>query len=63
MQIRVIKHIRKVYGCRGCETAPFTVDKSAQLIEKSMAQSAPARSCIFQYDGSWEQLATLAAPL
>lgn len=22
MQIRVIKHIRKVYGCRDCETAP-----------------------------------------
>jgi hypothetical protein len=37
MQIRVIKHIRKVYGCRGCETAPVTVDKPAQLIEKSMA--------------------------
>jgi transposase len=37
MQIRVIKHIRKVYGCRGCETAPATADKPAQLIEKSMA--------------------------
>lgn len=37
MQIRVIKHIRKVYGCRGCETAPVTADKPAQLIEKSMA--------------------------
>ena len=37
MQIRVIKHIRKVYGCRGCETAPVTADKLAQLIEKSMA--------------------------
>ena len=36
MQIRVIKHIRKVYGCRGCETAPVTADKPAQLIEKSM---------------------------
>ncbi|KPZ12316.1 IS66 family transposase, partial [Pseudomonas syringae group genomosp. 3] len=36
-QIRVIKHIRKVYGCRGCETAPVTADKPAQLIEKSMA--------------------------
>jgi hypothetical protein len=34
MQIRVIKHIRKVYGCRGCETAPVTADKPAQLIEK-----------------------------
>jgi transposase len=33
MQIRVIKHIRKVYGCRGCETAPVTADKPVQLIE------------------------------
>ena len=37
MQIRVIKHIRKVYGCRGCEAAPATADNPAQLIEKSMA--------------------------
>ena len=37
MQIRVIKHVRKVYGCRGCEAAPVTADKPAQLIEKSMA--------------------------
>jgi transposase len=37
MQIRVIKHICTVYGCRGCETAPVTADKPAQLIEKSMA--------------------------
>ncbi|EKT4504262.1 MULTISPECIES: IS66 family transposase [Pseudomonas] len=37
MQIRVIKHIRKVYGCRGCETAPVTADKPAHLIETSMA--------------------------
>jgi len=37
MQIRVLQHIRKVYGCRGCETAPITADKPAQLIEKSMA--------------------------
>ncbi|RMT30309.1 hypothetical protein ALP48_02526 [Pseudomonas syringae pv. solidagae] len=35
MQIRVLKHIRKVYGYRGCETAPVTAE--AQLIEKSMA--------------------------
>ncbi len=33
----LIKHVRKVYGCRGCETAPVTADKPAQLIEKSMA--------------------------
>lgn len=37
MQIRVIKHVRKVYGCRGCESAPVTADKPAQMIEKSMA--------------------------
>ncbi|AKF43786.1 ISPsy5, transposase [Pseudomonas syringae pv. syringae str. B301D-R] len=37
MQIRVIKHIRKVYACRDCETAPVTADKPVQLIEKSMA--------------------------
>lgn len=36
MQLRVIKHIRKVYGCRDCEAAPITADKPAQLIEKSM---------------------------
>lgn len=37
MQIRVIKHVRKVYACRDCESAPVTADKPAQLIEKSMA--------------------------
>ncbi|MNJ24867.1 Transposase IS66 family protein [compost metagenome] len=37
MQIRVIKHIRKVYDCRDCEPAPLTADKPAQMIEKSMA--------------------------
>ena len=37
MQIRVLKHIRKVYGCRGCENAPVTADKPAQLIDKSMS--------------------------
>ena len=37
MQIRVIRHVRKVYGCRVCEAAPVTADKPAQLIEKSMA--------------------------
>lgn len=36
MQIRVIKHIRKIYPCRGVQTAPV-IDKPAQLIEKSMA--------------------------
>ncbi|EPM54074.1 transposase IS66, partial [Pseudomonas syringae pv. actinidiae ICMP 19073] len=40
MQIRVIKHIRKVYGCRGCETAPVTADKPAQLIEKKNMSTA-----------------------
>lgn len=37
MQIRVIKHVRRIYACRGCETAPVTADKPARLIEKSMA--------------------------
>ncbi|MFI8742161.1 IS66 family transposase [Pseudomonas sp. NPDC077405] len=37
MQIRVIRHIRKTYACKDCETAPVTADKPAQLIEKSMA--------------------------
>ena len=37
MQIRVIKHIRKTYACKGCERAPVTADKPAQLIEKSLA--------------------------
>lgn len=30
----------KVCACKGCETAPVTVDKPAQLIEKSMAEMA-----------------------
>ncbi len=29
MQIRVIKHVRKIYGCRDCEAAPVTADKPA----------------------------------
>jgi transposase len=37
MQIRVIRHIRKVYACKVCESAPVTADKPAQLIEKSLA--------------------------
>ncbi len=37
MQVRVIKHIRKTYACKGCEAAPITADKPAQLIEKSWA--------------------------
>lgn len=37
MQIRVLKHVRKVYGCCDCEIAPATADKPAQMIEKSMA--------------------------
>ncbi len=40
MQIRGIKHVRKVYGCRDCERAPATADKPTQLIEKSMASSS-----------------------
>ena len=38
MQIRVIKHMRMVYGCRGCETAPVTADKPAQLVKKEHGQ-------------------------
>jgi transposase len=37
MQVRVIKHIRKTNACKGCEAAPVTADKPAQLIEKSLA--------------------------
>lgn len=40
MQIRAMMHIRKVYGCRGCETPSVTADKLAQLIEKSMASQS-----------------------
>jgi len=36
MQVRVIRHIRKTYACKVCETAPVTADKPAQLIEKSL---------------------------
>ncbi len=45
MQIRVIKHVRKVYGCRDCETAPVTADKPAQLIEKAWPAPAFWRCC------------------
>ena len=37
MQVRVIRHIRKTYVCKACESAPVTADKPAQLIEKSIA--------------------------
>ncbi len=37
MQIRVIKHIRKVYACRDCDATPVTADKPAQVLEKSLA--------------------------
>ncbi|VCU66636.1 transposase [Pseudomonas synxantha] len=45
MQIHVIKHVRKVYGCRGCERAPITADKPAQSIEKSMASPSVLACC------------------
>jgi len=35
MQIGVIKHARKDYCCRDCDTAPVTADKPAQLIENA----------------------------
>lgn len=37
MQIRAIKHVRKVYGCRDCETEPVIADKPSQMLEKSTA--------------------------
>lgn len=37
MQIRMIKHIRKIYARHGCETPPVTANAPEQLIEKSMA--------------------------
>src|SRR3990167_5979213 len=37
MQVQVIRHIRKTYACKACESAPVTADKPAQLIEKSLA--------------------------
>lgn len=40
MQVRVIKHIRKIYACKACEAAPITADRPAQLIEKSLASSS-----------------------
>ena len=45
MQIRLIKHVRKIYGFRDCETTPVTADKPAQVIEKSMASQVPWRCC------------------
>ncbi len=45
MQIRVIKHVRKIYGCRECEAAPVTADKPAQLIEKAWPAPAFWRCC------------------
>jgi transposase len=45
MQIRVIRHVRKVCGCRDCEMAPVTAGKPAQLIEKSMASPSVLASC------------------
>lgn len=38
MQILVIKHVRKIYGCREFEAAPVTADMPAQLIEKKHGQ-------------------------
>jgi len=37
MQVRVIRHVRKTYTCKACESALSTADKPAQLIEKSLA--------------------------
>lgn len=43
MQVRVLKHIRKTYACKGCEAAPVTAGKPAQLIEKSLANPCVAQ--------------------
>ena len=45
MQIRVIKHVRKVYAYRGCETAPVTADKPAQLIKRVWPAPVSWRCC------------------
>lgn len=45
MQVRVIKHLRKTYACKGCEAAPVTADKPAQLIEKAWPAPACWRCC------------------
>lgn len=35
MQIRDIKYVRRVYGCRDCEAAPVITEQRVQVIEKS----------------------------
>ncbi len=56
MQIRVIKHIRKVYGCRDCESAPVTADKPAQMIEKSVASPSVLAMAIGYLASNWSKL-------
>ena len=34
MQVRVIRHIRKTYACKACETAPVTVRISVNVTER-----------------------------
>lgn len=41
----MIKHLGKVYGGRGSETASVTADKSLLLIAESMARPARQRCC------------------
>lgn len=36
-RVQVIRHVRKVYGCKSCEKAPETAAKPPQFIEKIMA--------------------------
>jgi transposase len=36
-QIKVIKHVRKKYGCRGCETGVITAQKPSDFLPKSLA--------------------------
>lgn len=37
MAIRLLRYIRKVYGCRICKAASVTAGKLAQMLETSIA--------------------------
>jgi hypothetical protein len=59
MQIRMVKHLCKVYACWGDGSAPVTADTPAQLIEKEHGQpqrwrclSFSSRPNVFWIDSS-----------
>jgi len=52
MQLRRIKHLCKVYACRGGESAPVTADKPAQLIEKSIANPSELAMFVFRVEAN-----------